>query len=358
MIAPPSDAELAALRTRLEETLTQRSGGTVTVHALTPLSGGACQDNFRVELSFANGPLAQGAEGSPRRMVLRSDARQSLGGSIRRRDEFAVIGAAVQAGVRTPPAHYLCEDLLREGADAYLLEWRDGEAIGRRVLRNEDLAAAREALPDELSESLARVHSVVPSKHPDLRLDQFGDTLGEGAVASALGFLRRGLDQMKEPHPALELVLRWLRENPAPGSDEVTLVHGDFRTGNFLVAPKGLTAVLDWEFAHWGTPVEDLGWLCVRDWRFGRLDRPAGGFATRARMVHAYQRASGRTVDARAVHWWEVMGNARWAVGSVQQGERYLSGDESDLELIAIARRAVEMEYEALRLIERGPEVF
>jgi hypothetical protein len=48
------------------------------------------------------------------------------------------------------------------------------------------------------------------------------------------------------------------------------------------------------------------------------------------------------------------MGNVRWGVGSVMQGERYLSGEESDLELIAIARRAVEMEYEALRLIEKG----
>lgn len=121
-----------------------------------------------------------------------------------------------------------------------------------------------------------------------------------------------------------------------------------------MVGPGGLAGVLDWEFAHLGDPMEDVGWLCVRDWRFGQLHLPAGGLATRKRFYEAYARASGRAVDPGKVHWWEVMGNVRWGVGSVVQGERYLSGEEPDLELVAVARRAVEMEYEALRLIEKG----
>jgi len=55
------------------------------------------------------------------------------------------------------------------------------------------------------------------------------------------------------------------------------------------------------------------------------------------------------------VHFWEVMGNVRWAAASLHQGERYMSGGDADIELVAVARRAIEMEYEALRLIERGP---
>ncbi len=161
------------------------------------------------------------------------------------------------------------------------------------------------------------------------------------------------LDALVEPRPALELGFGWLRDN-APARTEITLVHGDFRTGNLMVTPNGLSAVLDWEFSHWGSPAEDLAWMCVRDWRFGQLRLAAGGFAPRARLYEEYERASGRRVDPREVHFWEVMGNVRWAAASLHQGERYMSGGDSDIELVGVARRAIEMEYEALRLIERG----
>jgi len=165
--------------------------------------------------------------------------------------------------------------------------------------------------------------------------------------------MRRQLDALPEAHPALELALEWLIEN-ASASSERTLVHADFRTGNFIVTPQGLAAVLDWEFSHWGDPFEDLGWLCVRDWRFGQLSKPAGGITRRDVFYEAYQRASGRPVDPKRVHYWEVAGNVRWALGSSYQGERYLSGEEADIELLGVARRAVEMEFEALRLIDQG----
>ena len=154
-------------------------------------------------------------------------------------------------------------------------------------------------------------------------------------------------------YPAVEFAIAWLGQR-LPKTEENVLVHGDFRTGNFMVTPDGLSALLDWEFSHFGSPYEDLAWISVRDWRFNRLDKPIGGFAPRAPFYAAYEAASGRKVDLEQVLWWEICGNLRWAVGSTFQGERYLSGEERDLELIAIARRNVEMEFEALRLIRRG----
>lgn len=132
------------------------------------------------------------------------------------------------------------------------------------------------------------------------------------------------------------------------------LVHGDFGPQNLLVDPAAgrITGILDWEFAHWGDPMDDLAWICVRDWRFGQIDRPVGGLCDRARFYAAYEQASGRSVAPRDVRFWELLGNVRWAIGALCQGERYLSGAEADLELVAIARRANEMEYEALRIIE------
>ncbi|MBL8934523.1 MAG: phosphotransferase family protein [Archangium sp.] len=310
-----------------------------TLSAVKPLHGGACQENFKVDLTL---------DGRAVTMALRSDAKTSLPGSIRRRAEFAVIQAAVAAGVKTPSVRWRSEGLLREGADAYFLEWVSGEAIGRRVVRNPELAEARKSLPVELATTLAKLHTVTP-KTTTLPLP----VPKASPAQAALEDLRQMIDGMPGTYPAVEFALQWLAAR-IPAENEVVLVHGDFRTGNFMVAPEGLTAVLDWEFSHWGSPYEDLSWISVRDWRFNRLDFPVGGFSQRAPFYEAYTKASGRVVDEATVLWWEIIGNLRWALGSVHQGERYLSGEQTDLELIAIARRNVEMEFEALRLIRRG----
>ena len=310
-----------------------------TLTSVKPLHGGACQENFKVELTV---------DGRPQTMALRSDAKSSLPGSIQRKAEFSVIEAATKAGVKTPAARWLSLDLLRQGADAYFLDWVSGEAIGRRVVRNPELEGARAKLPGELAATLAKLHTVTPATTTlPLRLPRVSP------AEDALRDLLEMMDRMPGVYPAVEFGLQWLSAR-IPNEREVVLVHGDFRTGNFMVTPDGLSAVLDWEFARWGSPYEDLGWISVRDWRFNRLDLPVGGFSKRAPFYAAYAQASGRAVDERAVLWWEIVGNLRWALGSVNQGERYLSGEQTDLELIAIARRNVEMEFEALRLIRRG----
>lgn len=342
---------MGALRSAIEQQLARETGGPVEVERITPLVGGACQDNFRVELRLERGALS-----GRHRLVLRSDALGSLPGSLGRSSEHAVIRAATAHGVRTPRVHWLIPGLVRAGADAYFMDWIEGEAIGAKILRDPKLAGARQRLPEELAAVLAKIHAIDPSVAPELKA-ALGDpaALEDGRLVDfAIRRQLETLDAIPEPHPGLELALRWLREHP-PASRELTLVHGDFRTGNFMVAPQGLSGVLDWEFAHWGNPFEDLAWLCVRDWRFGNLKEAAGGLCRREVLYAEYERASGRKVRAEDVHFWEIMGNVRWALGAVAQGQRYLKGGEADLELVAIARRAVEMEFEALRLIEHGP---
>ncbi len=332
--------DAALLREKIEAFLRHAAESSVRVASIEPLSGGACQDNYKVVLD------------SGARWVLRSDARSSLAGSIDRAAEFEVIGTAVAAGVKTPEARWPSKGLLREGANAYFLVWRDGEAIGRRVVKAAHLAAARKGLAVELARELAKIHSIRPAAHPHLLdANRAADRSFEPA-AQVLGEVRARLDKL-EPSASSETIMRWLTAN-LPNKEDVVLVHGDFRTGNFLLTPEGLSAILDWEFAHWGSPVFDLAWMCVRDWRFGQLSLPVGGFATRDTFYAAYEAASGRTLDRRSLHFWEVFGNLAWAVGSKQQTQRYLTGQEKDLELIAIGRRAAEMEFEALRLIERG----
>lgn len=313
-----------------------RHGG--TLRSLVPLYGGACQDNFKAEVSL---------DGASQQLVLRSDPKTSLPGSLRRKDEYQVVRAAVGSGMRTPAARWLESDLVRPGADAYFLDFAEGEALGRRVVRNPELEAARGRLPKQLAQSLAFLHRVTPAT------GDLGLPLPKVSPAqTAFDGLEALLDQLPECHPAVEYALAWLKER-APEAESVVLVHGDFRTGNFLVTPEGLSGVLDFEFAHWGSRYEDLAWISVRDWRFGRNDLPIGGFARREDFYRPYAEAYGREVDLERALFWEILGNLRWAAGSAAQGERYLTGAQVDLELIAVARRAVEMEFEALRLIRK-----
>ncbi len=336
---------MADLRERVETHLRATRGDASRVKAVTPLSGGACQENFRVELEGA-APL-----------VLRSDASTSLSGSISREQEFRTIGAAHARGVKTPAAQWLGRGIVKENAWAYFLDWVDGETIGRKVLKNPELAAARTALAAALANELAKIHAVRPQ-------DAAGDGAPlhdariwprpRGSAAQArLAGLKSSIDRLREPRPAQELVLAWLVAN-APGDEDIVLGHGDFRTGNFMVAPAGLVALLDWEFSHFGSRYEDLTWISVRDWRFGALDKPIGGFAKRAPFYEAYEKAAGVTLDPKQLFYWEVLGNLQWAIGCVEQGERYMYGGVDEFELVAIGRRAAEMEFEAFRLLDRG----
>lgn len=332
-----------ALVQRVAGHLDEHNDVHVELAGVRPLPGGACQDNFIVDATF---------EGAPRRFVLRSDAATSLTGSLDRRAEFDIIGAARESGVPTPAAHWLVRDLVRPGAWAYFLDWCDGIALGNRVIKDPALAGARQRLPEEFASAMAAVHRVTPRSCPSLAIPKSDPTLDPAKEGIAVQ--RKALDALPEAHPALELAWRWLSEN-RPKVAQVTLVHGDFRVGNLMVTPQGMSGLLDWEFAHWGDPMEDLAWLSVRDWRFSRPDKAVGGLCSREAFFAAYEEAAAHPVDRASVRWWEVYGNVRWATGAVEQGVRYTSGAETDLELLAIGRRAAEMEYEALRLIELGP---
>ncbi len=310
------------------------------------MGGGACQELHRVTLQWKEGGLP------PETLVMRSDAPRSLPGSMDRQGEFAILQEVVARGVLTPKARFWGRDLVRPGAGSYFLDFCPGVAIGRKVVGDPSLAPARALLSTQLAGELARIHTVTPLSAPSLKI---ASPLGEeeDAAVAARTFLRTLLDGLSAPRPALELVDRWLGEN-LPTRVPRTLVHGDFRTGNFLVGEEGLRGILDWEFAHWGDPACDLGWLWVRDWRFGRLDLPTGGFGKKAEFLKAYGEAGGTAMEPGRLHFWEVMGNARWAAACVYQGQRYLSGAQRDIELLAISRRVAEMEWEALRLIEQG----
>jgi aminoglycoside phosphotransferase (APT) family kinase protein len=317
--------ETAWLAQLLASRLQALWGAAVEVTGIQQLPGGASRESW--------GAAARTPGGAERRLILLRDPR----GSDRRRDvtvEAAAMVAARAVGVPAPELYDHGAVALGPGRAYLLMERLDGETIPRRLLRDEAYAAARPRLARRLGEVLARIHQVAPDSVAGLpRVD---------ALSEAIGLY----EDFAEPRPALEIGLRWLaKHQPPPSAD--ALVHGDFRTGNLIVGEDGLRGVLDWELAHRGDPMLDLGWLCTKAWRFGSAS-PVGGFGTRADLMAGYAEGGGIPPDEATQRWWELYGTVRWALLCRRQAARYLADSEPSIELAVLGRRVCEQEYDVL----------
>lgn len=263
-------------------------------------------------------------------------------------NEFRLLQAVHGCGAPVPKPWWSCVDREVLGGPFYLMDRIEGETIPRRIYRAEELAAAREQLPEQLGRALARIHRA------ELGTDLAwlpGPAEGRSSPEEQVESIRRGLDASPGPAPVLELALRWLEQN-IPAEGERTLVHGDFRIGNVVVGPDGLRGVLDWELAHVGDPHEDLAWMCTRTWRFGNVDLPVGGVGLREPFYAAYEKEGGRSLDRDALRYWELLGSAKVAVVWIFQVQAYLSGANPSVEQAAIGRRKAETEHDLLELLE------
>ena len=262
--------------------------------------------------------------------------------------EHRVTEAAAAAGVAVPRPLVFEPEGGRFGTAGFLMEHVAGQSVAPRVLRREELATARERLVSQLGETLAAIHALELE-----RLEGVPALEGDPALA-ACAFWEAQLDELGEPLPATEAGLRWLRLNTPPPPASLTLVHGDYRLGNFIVDEEGLAAVIDWELCHGGDPAEDLAWMCVRSWRFGNDDLPAAGLGSRDDLLDAYAAAGGTRPDDERLRWWEAMGNAKWAVICARQAADHLSGRRPSAELASLGRRICEPEWDLLELIRQS----
>jgi aminoglycoside phosphotransferase (APT) family kinase protein len=338
---PRSEGTLGDRQRALADFLQAASGAdAVDIGRLELLGGGAIQENWGIDASFEGGRLS-----GQQRLVLRTDAVTGVPSSLGRTEEFAVLKAAFAAGVTVPEPLFACSNKAVLGKPFFVMRRVQGSAAGRPITLDPALESARPALAERLGRELARLQTITPPR-ADLAflLPDAGPT---GQIAEFCAYL----DRHPNPRPVLEWALRWA-ETHLPERLPPVLCHRDFRTGNYLVDGKRLTAILDWEFAGWGDPDEDIGWLCCKGWRFGRLDREAGGIAERAHFYRGYEVESGRRPDPERVRFWEIIANIRWAIIAMQQSDRYLIGGARSLSTAITGRRATECELELLMLLD------
>jgi aminoglycoside phosphotransferase (APT) family kinase protein len=309
------------------------SGATGVVNAIR-LSGGASQETWSFDIVHPDGNIGA---------ILRR-APQGHGAAPTRaaglNAEAGLMQLAYDAGVPSPRVLHVLQPQDELGI-GFIMQRVEGETIPRKILRDEQFAQARPKLARQLGKVLAGIHGLKLAQLPELR---------RMTAAKEIAELERDYRSFDWPRPVFELALRWLRDHDPGPSDEVTLVHGDFRHGNLIIGPEGVGAVLDWELAHTGDPMEDLGWICVNSWRFGEIDRPVGGFGTREELFAGYE-AAGRRVDAKRVKFWEVMGTLRWGVMCCGMMQRFRIGPEHSVERAMIGRRSSETEIDLLRLL-------
>lgn len=296
------------------------------------LTGGASRETWSFDAFFS--------DGTERSLILRRDPP----GFVRPRGmatEAAAFRAARDVGVPEPILLVHDDDPTALGAAFIVMERIEGETIARRILREPEYAQARGLLARQCGGILARIHSIDRSEIPHLHDEP--DALATSAA---------WLEAVDEPHPVLELAIRWLLANRPAASARRSVVHGDFRNGNLIVGPEGVRAVLDWELVHWGDPAEDLGWICVKAWRFGG-NCPVGGFGSYEQLLEGYAAEGGGAVSLETVRWWEVLGTLRWGLGCITQSRRHLDGMVRSVELAAIGRRTCEQEWDLLQLIRQ-----
>jgi aminoglycoside phosphotransferase (APT) family kinase protein len=301
--------------------------GPVTVEGLTRLSGGASRETWAFD--------AIGADGSRAELVLRRDppGRPREPGAMGR--EARAITAAGTAGLAVPEVLLCTDDPDLWGSAGLVMRRVAGETIARRILRDDAYREARQVLAGQLGAFAAGLHALpVPADLP---------------APDPLGDLRALLAGFGEPSEVFGLALRALEADPPPARDPVT-VHGDLRLGNLIVGPRALHAVIDWELVHAGNPAEDLGWLCVKAWRFG-AEGAVAGVGSREELLAAYRAAGGADIGLDELRWWEILGTLRWGVICMTQAQAHLSGAHRSVELAAIGRRVCEQEWDLLLLL-------
>lgn len=332
------------LRNALEAFIARQTGAErVAISEAKILSGGAIQENWLIRAEVTGGSHSGALDA-----VVRSDSPScGVAVSHNRGAEFALLKAAFAAGVTVPEPLWLCEDRALIGRQFFVMRRVGGIAAGHLVVKDERYGGDRRQLLERLGMELGRIHSIRPPRPELAFLEQYAGAPAHHAISR----LRSYLDAHRVHHPALEWGLRWLERN-APPRDEIVLCHRDFRTGNYMVDEQGLTGILDWEFAGWGDPLEDIGWFCAKCWRMGAIQREAGGIGEREDLYRGYEKQTGRRVDPALVRYWEVMAHVVWAVIAYQQAERHVSGEENSLMLALTGHIVPELEYEILTMTE------
>ena len=306
------------------------------VSNLEPLTGGASKEIWKFEVSNAK---------QSTKMILRRGSGIEGPLAIKTADEARIQREVIKVGAPVPIILAVSKNE-EELGDSYIMHFVEGESIARKILRDKDYKKALPILAYQCGEAIAKIHNV------DINNFSF---LPKKPAEDQLEDLYSTYQSFEQPSPVFEYAYLWLKEQDF-GNFQESLVHGDFRLGNIIVNADGLQSIIDWELAHIGNPLQDLGWVCGNSWRFGKNDKVVGGFGELEDLLEGYNSVSKLKVNKEMVRCWQVFGTFRWGVICLIQAYAHLNGAINSVEKAAIGRRVSETEIDIVDLLFLGGE--
>ena len=306
------------------------------VSNLEPLTGGASKEIWKFEVSNAKQSI---------KMILRRGSGIEGPLAIKTADEARIQKEVIKVGAPVPIILAVSKNE-EELGDSYIMHFVEGESIARKILRDKEYKKALPILAYQCGEAIAKIHNVDINNFSFLPKKPAEDQL-EDLYSTYLSF--------EQPSPVFEYAYLWLKEQDFSNFQE-SLVHGDFRLGNIIVNGEGLQSIIDWELAHIGNPLQDLGWVCGNSWRFGKNNKVVGGFGELEDLLKGYNSISKFQVNNEMVKCWQVFGTFRWGVICLIQAYAHLNGTINSIEKAAIGRRVSETEIDIVDLLFLGGE--
>ena len=295
----------------------------VTAFDVERIAGGASRETYRFKLRFR-----EGAREVERRLILRRDPPGSLI-ETDRAAEFAAYRAFHGSAVPVPEAVWLESDPRWLDYPFFVMEELVGFEASPQAIVMPPYAEHAERTAREKWTILGAIASADPEK--------LGLTRALPVVAPADAW-RREVDYWTHvidedelaPQPIIRAAIRRLRRSPPPPPRRLHVVHGDYRTGNFLYDKDGsIRGILDWEMAHLGDPLEDLAWSLNRTWCWAR-DGRVGGLVSKERAIAIWEAASGLRADPEALRWWELFSSVKGQAIWISSGKEYQQGKNQD----------------------------
>jgi aminoglycoside phosphotransferase (APT) family kinase protein len=342
--APANGLADRSLDQRLNRFLSERTGAHVSVSELK---------RYPVGFSWITYGFCASIDGASHDLILRLGPENGLYAPYSARPQFEALRALHGSAVPVPEAWWMSDDPAILGDPFFVCSRSPGEAPIPWVTSKTAAFADSYRVPlgHQFVDALAAIHT------HDWRNGPLNDgctdlNLQNVASVEVERWARLHERWKLRPFPMIHWALNWLRAN-LPVAPAISIIHGDYRLGNFLERDGQITAILDWELVHLGDPHEDIGWACLPQYEGGSglVCRLIG----RDEFFRRYERATGIAVDPTSLRFYTVLSLLKLALTHMAAVRCFEDGRVDDIRLPAMGTQIIPVLRQIEKIVDAAP---